>query len=66
MDLKTARPLIFLFIFGFAYNVSAKKKVSSVYSEPLLMVRVKYDFKDYSFVNLSVQCFLKIISSLYI
>jgi len=32
-----ARPLIFLFIFGLAYNVSAKKKVSSVYSEPLLM-----------------------------
>ena len=45
-----ARPLIFLFIFGLAYNVSAKKKVSSVYSEPLLMVRVKYDFKDYSFI----------------
>ena len=51
MDLKTARPLIFLFIFGFAYNVSAKKKVSSVYSEPLLMVRFKYDFKNYSFVK---------------
>ena len=53
-----ARPLIFLFILGFAYNVSAKKKVASVYSEPLLMVRVKYDFKNYSFVtptiNLSV------------
>ena len=45
-----ARPLIFLFILGFAYNVSAKKKVASVYSEPLLMVRVKYDFKNYSFV----------------
>ena len=58
MKLKMARPLIFIFIFGLAYDVSAKKKVSSVYSEPLLMVRVKYDFKNYSFVtpinNLSV------------
>ena len=53
MELKMARPLIFFFILGFAYNVSAKKKVASVYSEPLLMVRVKYVFKDYSF-NLSV------------